>query len=65
MSAFKKVKAPERLLWKQRGGAVVFLESEDDYEIIAKRWSSMKEPMCCSSQPTVTSPTPGAEAARP
>ncbi|MBK5970034.1 MULTISPECIES: hypothetical protein [Thiorhodovibrio] len=38
MSAFKKVKAPERLLWKQRGGAVVFLESEDDYEIIAKRW---------------------------
>lgn len=38
MSAFKKVKAPERLLWKQRGGAVVFLESEEDYEIIAKRW---------------------------
>lgn len=38
MSAFKKVKAPERLLWKQRGGAVVFLESEDDYEIVAKRW---------------------------
>ena len=38
MSAFKKVKTPERLLWKQRGGVVVFLESEDDYEIIAKRW---------------------------
>jgi len=38
MGVFKKVADQERLVLKQRGGAVVFLESEDDFQIIAKRW---------------------------
>jgi hypothetical protein len=37
MSGFK-MKQSDQLVLKQRGGAVVFLESEDDLQIIAKRW---------------------------
>ncbi|NEV64957.1 hypothetical protein [Thiorhodococcus minor] len=38
MGAFKKLKQTDKLVLKQRGGAVVFLESNDDFEIIAQRW---------------------------
>lgn len=38
MSAFKKVGKSDHIRLRQRGGAVVFLESNDDFEIIAKRW---------------------------
>lgn len=38
MSGFKKLKQPDKLVLKQRGGAVVFLESEEDFQIVAKRW---------------------------
>ncbi len=38
MSGFKKLKQPDKLALKQRGGAVVFLESEEDFQIVAKRW---------------------------
>jgi len=31
MGAFKKVADKDRLVLKQRGGAIVFLESEDDF----------------------------------
>ncbi len=38
MGAFKKLEQTDRLVLKQRGGSVVFLESNDDFEIIAHRW---------------------------
>lgn len=38
MGAFKKLKQTDKLVLKQRGGTVVFLESNDDFEIIAQRW---------------------------
>lgn len=38
MGAFKKAEGKDRLVLKQRGGAVVFLESEDDFQIIAEHW---------------------------
>jgi hypothetical protein len=37
MSGFK-MKQSDQLVLKQRGGVVVFLESEEDFQIIAKRW---------------------------
>lgn len=37
MSGFK-MKQSDQLVLKQRGGAVVFLESEEDFQIVAKRW---------------------------
>jgi len=32
------MKQSDQLVLKQRGGAVVFLESEEDFQIVAKRW---------------------------
>lgn len=37
MSGFK-MEQSDQLVLKQRGGAVVFLESEEDFQIVAKRW---------------------------
>ena len=38
MSGFKEIKNREFLRLRQRGGVSVFLESEEDYQIIAERW---------------------------
>lgn len=38
MSGFKKLKQTDKLVFKQRGGVVVFLESGEDFEIVHKRW---------------------------
>jgi hypothetical protein len=38
MSGFKKLKHPDKLALKQRGGAVVFLESGEDFQIVRERW---------------------------
>jgi len=38
MSGFKKLKQTDKLVLKQRGGVVVFLESGEDFEIVHKRW---------------------------
>ena len=34
----QELEQTDRLVLKQRGGSVVFLESNDDFEIIAQRW---------------------------
>lgn len=38
MSGFKKLKQTDLLALTQRGGAVVFLESEEDFQIVGMRW---------------------------
>ena len=38
MSGFKYTPNGDDLLLEQRGGKVVYLEAEDDYQIIAERW---------------------------
>ena len=38
MSGFKKIKQADKLVLRQRGGRVVFLESDADLQIIAERW---------------------------
>lgn len=38
MAGFKRTPDIGRIRLRQRGGVVVFVESEDDYQIFAKRW---------------------------
>ncbi|MDM8543235.1 hypothetical protein QUF90_19340 [Desulfococcaceae bacterium HSG9] len=38
MAGFKRTPDIDRLHHRQRGGVIVFVESEDDYQIFAERW---------------------------